>query len=115
MKRILFAGLVSLLYSPSAFADFSFQQMDYPGAKATIAWGVSRGIVVGSYTDTTSSYPTHGFIYNGQTYSRVDYPGSTSTRLLDIDNGRMVGTYDLGGQRHGFVYDGASFTTMTIP
>ncbi len=115
MKRFLFGGFIALLCSASAFADFSFQQLDYPGAKTTTAWGVSKGIVVGSYTDTTSSYPTHGFIYNGLTYSRVDYPGSTSTRILDVDNGRMVGTYDLGGLRHGFVYDGVSFATIDDP
>jgi hypothetical protein len=102
------------LFQGESFADFSYSTLDYPGATSTTATGISQGIVVGYYS-TSASYPTHGFIYDGNNYSPVDFPGSMSTRILDIDGNRMVGTYDIAGQRHAFVYDGNVFTSVDHP
>ena len=73
------------------------------GIGGTVAKGVSGNNIVGSYLD--SSGGSHGFLYNGTTYTTIDDPlGMGGTFLNGIDGSNIVGSYvDSSGQNHGFV------------
>lgn len=72
-----------------------------PGAGATFPYGIQNGNIVGSYTVAGT---THGFLYDGLTYTTIDVPLSTSTRICDIDGNTLVGYYTDSAQVcHGVV------------
>jgi len=56
--------------------------ISFPGGSATTAQGINVSGVVCGYMDLASV--THGFFYDGQTYTQYDAPGSTFT-FLDND------------------------------
>jgi hypothetical protein len=59
--------------------------------------------MVGWYLDT-SGY-SHGFLYNGTTWTILDMPGADATYAYGIDNGKIIGYYDVAGEpSHGFIY-----------
>jgi hypothetical protein len=46
----------------------------------------------------------------------VQYNGlNTGTVILDVQGNKYVGAYDAGGVRHGFLYDGTTYTTIDNP
>jgi probable HAF family extracellular repeat protein len=69
------------------------------------AYGISNnGQVAGSFYDTAS----HGFVYNGSTYSIIDVSGTSfGTNATDVNNnGQVVGHYQFDDLVfHSFVYD----------
>ncbi len=118
MMRTVAAGLISLqCWTLTAWASSAlvYKTIHYPGARHTFASSIDDGIIVGSFSNSASTYPYHGFIYDGNTYTTIDYPGSVSTVLPDIDENRIVGHYDRDGRRHGFVYEASMFTTLDHP
>src|ERR1035438_9058537 len=91
---------------------YTFSPIDDPLATTggTDASGINDlGQIVGSY----GSFPYHGFLYSGGTYTPLNAPGATnSTVAYDINNlGQIVGLYqDSSGAEHGFLYIGSTFT-----
>jgi PEP-CTERM motif len=81
----------------------------------TAAYGVSGGIVVGSYNPAEGI--THGFTYNGTTYTNLpDHPlGINTTQYDAIYGGTTAGTYTSGGIPFGFTYNGSTFTPISDP
>ena len=46
----------------------------------------------------------------------LDFPGATSTRARGVDGDNIVGSYrDSSSNRHGFLYDGTSYTSLDFP
>jgi len=58
------------------------------GASNTYPYGIDGGNIVGYYSDGS----THGFIYDGTTYTTLNVPGADSTRAYGIDGSNIVGT-----------------------
>ncbi|MFX8168634.1 hypothetical protein ABTL13_19605, partial [Acinetobacter baumannii] len=76
------------------YAGGNYTRIDDPvSADGTFAESISNsGLVVGSYDDANGR--SHGFIYNGSTYTTLDRPGAYHTDLRSINsNGDIVGTY----------------------
>lgn len=96
------------------------------GHRGTSPTSINGGVITGTYvtgSDTTTSV-WHGFMRaaNGTITSPIDVPGAGSgdkqgTQPLSINSaGDITGTYtDSGGTRHGFIYNGSSFTNPIDP
>ena len=97
----------------------NFAHLDYPGALDTFPSGINaRGEIVGNW-DTDQSTVGHGFLfYQGQIVS-IDAPGAVSdgTAANSVNaRGQIVGAYvGLDGNTHGFLAEGAKFTTLDCP
>jgi probable HAF family extracellular repeat protein len=113
--RALFLAI--LLTSALAFAQGTYTQIDYPGARATFAWGISSiGDVVGSYQDT--QYLTHGFVLQQGQFLTIDYPGAVlSTVTGRNSSGQTVGFYEPtpNGSFVGFFMDASGFVSVEYP
>jgi probable HAF family extracellular repeat protein len=104
------------------YADgfFSFSDIDYPGAYATIANGVNSSFsVVGTYCPRNTCYfqgPDHGFAYIKGVFTEIKFPGSASTGVFGInDAGDMVGGYSLSASPIRLSKNSASNSTVKAP
>ncbi|MGI4788282.1 MAG: hypothetical protein ACRYFS_05475 [Janthinobacterium lividum] len=78
------------------------------------------GVIVGNAALTTTNGPTVSYIRSAgsnPTFSFIDIGGAYDVFAQDISNdGTVVGAYDtLAGDEYGFVFTGASLTTVTFP
>ena len=107
--------------SGGSFATLDFGN-NYHGAP--VAAGISGSNVVGWYS--TDNFLAHGFLFNGSSFATLDAPflssGSSgvSTMATGIDGSNVVGFYLNSGNaadlsRHGFLYNGVSYTDLTDP
>jgi probable HAF family extracellular repeat protein len=89
-------------------ANFSFTQIDVPGANRTFAEGINdAGQIVGAIFDSTS---LHGFLNTRGSFTQIDVPvpGAVDTLPRGInDAGQIVGYFDDSTGRHGFLNTGA--------
>ena len=115
---VLLAILGPCLCSGAAMAapSFTFTTLDDPsGFNGTRAQDVSGGVVVGWY----QGYGTHGFLYNGSTYTTLDVPSAApygNTMAYGISGNNVVGVYgDVSQICHGFIYNGSTYTTLDDP
>lgn len=97
------------------FDGASYTKLTHPlGTNGTNANSVDGSNIVGYYTDSSSL--THGFLYNGTSYTTLDVPGAKNTFAYGIDATNVVGYYtDSKNRTHGFVYNGTSYTTLDDP
>lgn len=89
--------------------------LNVPGASETECFGINNlGDIVGLHFDATG---THGFVYDGNTYTTRDVPGALDTQVNGInDSGIFVGGYtDVNLFALGFVSDGSTYTTVNVP
>ena len=117
MKRSCFIVLavafsIGLLASP-AIAQ-TFITLDVPGATGgTFAEGISGGNIVGYYNDSTGS---HGFLYDGSTYTTEQYPSYRNGDAFGISGNNIVGDYeDQSYKAHGFLCNGSTWATIDDP
>ena len=80
--------------------------------------------MVGSYTDSAGA--SHGFKFDGDSFTAIDYPGATLTATFSVNpRGDVAGYFqDAESQWHGFVlsddhyfvqnYPGATTGTFTL-
>jgi probable HAF family extracellular repeat protein len=112
--RLLIA-IGTLTLAPPAFAS-RYNNIDYPGAKSSYAWGIgTTGDVVGSYVDTAGT--EHGFLLRDGAYTSFDYPGAKWTEIYGINSqGEMVGQYGLPSDptTHGFVLKNGAFSSLDV-
>ena len=89
--------------------SFDFSTVAVPGAKRTVASGISDGgQIVGLYDDSAG---THGFLLRDGTFETVDFPGAAFTVALGVGaHGEVVGAYRMPGEPavnyHGFLRTG---------
>lgn len=78
--------------------------LDYPGALATVAFGINDNGDIAGWYYTDGGSITHGFIYSGGSFRTVDVPGAVSTVLTRIKNNlQITGDFvDTAGEIHGF-------------
>ena len=85
-----------------------------PGAAFTTASGINTaGLVCG----TSISNGSHGFFFDGTTYTQYDLPGNVETNVTGENNaGDFVGVANDGqGVRTNFINVAGVITTFTIP
>ena len=99
---------------PGGYGDLLFDSQ-FDGWGGTFASGVDGDNIVGWYVDANGY--THGFLYNGSTYTTLDDPdGVGSTFAQGISGDNIVGYYiDHSGKTHGFLYNGGKYTTLDDP
>jgi hypothetical protein len=90
--------------------------VDVPGAKATQVWGLNASHVMAGYYDDAGNQ-VHGFTtLDGRSFDFINVPGATATQAFGITAaGQVSGTYYVSGVAHGFLKDGASYTTIDYP
>src|SRR3954452_18102767 len=73
--------------------NFSFTQIDMPGALYTTASGINdAGQIVGSFADGRER--SHGFLYTSGGFTHIDPPGTSGTSAYGInDAGQIVGFF----------------------
>ncbi len=105
-------GIGGSLARASVFPAYT--PIDVPGAVNTTPFGVSGNNVVGYYYDGAT---THGFLWNGSTYTTLDAPGATmDTAAYGVEGNKIVGEYrDGSGLAQGFIYDGTTWQTLNYP
>ena len=109
-------------------AQFSFQTLDNLQASAanggTTVDGVSGSVEVGYFVDTNAQ--THGFIFNGSSFTELDEPASVVTNgastnyggtfAAGVQGGEVVGWYVAPDTSvHGFLYTNGSYTSLEDP
>ena len=118
MKNILFVLLLTSLllfsFTPIDAVAYNYTTVYVPGSVSTRVYDINdSGMIVGWYSDGTSSSPWHGFTYDGSTYTTYDKPGATATRFTGInDNGDITGEY-IGSTWTGLKYDGSTWSSLT--
>ena len=92
-----------------------------PGPIDTLAYGINDGgQIVGMYEDTTTAAPTMDS-EKWATYPTIDVPGADNTIAMGSNNaGQIVGTFTetaspMATDQHGFLKNGATFTTSMSP
>jgi len=116
MRKLGLLAALLLMAAPLALAQLqgTYQQIDYPGAAATVINAIDTGNdLSGWYQD--ASGVVHGWILKGPNYYTVDYPGATSTQLLGMnDYGQLVGEATPNG---GFEHDAntGAFSIISYP
>jgi uncharacterized membrane protein len=122
MHRVLLSAVLSLSVLLSTFvaaqdALYTFDRLDVPGARRTLARGINDGSqIVGIYDDSTPGI--HGFLYSPGLFTTLNAPGSIATEPYGINNrGQIVGAYqeDPSGRGHGFLYERGVFTRLDVP
>src|SRR5205814_5785442 len=106
----------------------TFTPINVPGALGTSASGVNnRGQVVGDFAGGPGMAGNHAFLKDGATITTFDVPGAVlpGTYASAINSaGQIAGYYYLVTftdgittiiAPHGFVKDGATFTTFDVP
>jgi probable HAF family extracellular repeat protein len=98
-----------------------FTTYDVPGAgtvngAATRAYGINAaGQIVGDFDSTTG---THGYVYDGATFTILDFPGADFTQAFGInDAGDIVGATSFAGVGgySGFAYTNGQFVKLDNP
>ena len=109
--------LFAFVLAPAAVAQLtSFQVIDYPGSKGTIAYAMNgAGDVVGNYKD--EKLLSHGFLLRAGAFTTVDYPGAAQTALFGVNaGGDIAGVLtDSSNKQHGFLLSGGKFKTIDVP
>ena len=103
---------------PALGYNFTFLNDPLAGTgsgQGTRAAGIYGSTIVGQYTDSNNE--THGFIYNGTSYTTLDDPLADGvTTAWGVYGNNVVGYYrDSQGVDHGFLYNGSSYTTLDDP
>jgi hypothetical protein len=95
----------------------TFIPIDYPGASQTYANSIEGTTVVGTYYIGGETTPSHGFFFDGSTYTTFDHPLAVGgTRLTGLSGSLLVGSYfDSANVRHGFLWDGVAYTPIDVP
>jgi len=84
------------------------------GATFTTVYGINNaGLVCGTFISDTS----HGFFFDGTTYTQFDLPGNVGTIVTgENDAGDFVGVaFDAQGVETNFISIGGVITTFAIP
>lgn len=106
-----------LLSAPLYAAGYQFKKIDFPGAAATIAYGVNaRGEIVGIYFDDDGT--SHSFILRNGVYKTLKMvPGASMMLAARGINagGDIVGNFvDLNGE-HGYLLRDGKYHQIDLP
>src|SRR3954470_2534401 len=87
LSMVAFLTIAPMVAGSSAnAANFSFTQIDVPGANQMFARGINdAGQIIGDFQDSTA-FLFHGFLYTGGSFTQYDVPGATDTEAFGINN-----------------------------
>ena len=116
MKRFLLLTLVLAATTLSAYAQFTFTSLDFPGGTKTTARGINnRGSIVGSYRIDP---PRHALAIRHGHFVPLAGSGPLGANFSEAfkinDHGDVVGDYD-DGVTHGFLLHKGVLTTLDFP
>jgi probable HAF family extracellular repeat protein len=116
MKRLLLLTLVLVATTLSAYAQFTFTSLDFPGGTKTTARGINnRGSIVGSYRIDP---PRHALAIRHGHFVPLAGSGPLGANFSEAfkinDHGDVVGDYD-DGVTHGFLLHKGVLTTLDFP
>jgi probable HAF family extracellular repeat protein len=121
LSCIDFASLLllafGLLLPAGAIAqNYTWVNIDYPGAYMTTPTAVNdSGSVVGYYLDSQYGN-THGFLYAGGVYTTIDDPEGTTFPQGINNSGEITGAVAVSlSEDYGFTYVDGVFTTFSYP
>lgn len=85
------------------------------GSTSLTVRGVSGDRIAGTYQD--AGFNTHGFLYDGTTFTTINPPGAIQTDVAAVSGDNVVGYYFGGGDQHAFLYNAASgsYTKLDPP
>src|ERR1700694_4691863 len=71
----------------------TFTSIDFPGATATQAWGITAsGDITGFYVSADKA--THGFLKSRGQYTSIDFPGASFSEVNGVSpRGDVIGDY----------------------
>jgi uncharacterized membrane protein len=116
-------GTVAGAYSSTQISEASYTRLAngrfsrpiiFPGGDFTTAFGINdSGVVVGTFI----SDATHGFFFDGATYTQFDLPGYVNSFIFgENDAGDFTGLgIDAEGVPTAYLSVGGVITTFTIP
>jgi hypothetical protein len=120
IRRWSFLAAALGLLSGAGPPHHQFVAIDFPGATATFALGISnQGLVTGQYYDTMGN--AHGFVYLGGAEMTVDgptfNPALSQTALYNINNQGWVGAQYIAddGVYRAAAYNVDTQTWKTLP
>ena len=121
LRCLRFAGLLLfamavLLPAGLAAQNYTYTNIDYPGAYATTPTAVNdHGAIVGNYLQTQLG-PYHGFLYAGGVYTTIDDPAGTTFPYGINNSGVISGLIEVGQtETEGFIYENGVFTAFNYP
>jgi probable HAF family extracellular repeat protein len=105
-----------LLPAGLAAQNYTYTNIDYPGAYATTPTAVNdHGAIVGNYLQTQLG-PYHGFLYAGGVYTTIDDPAGTTFPYGINNSGVISGLIEVGQtETEGFIYENGVFTAFNYP
>jgi hypothetical protein len=116
---LLAAVLLACAAAAPAPAAVVYTTVDNPsaGTGGTALYDLDGPRIVGTFFDQAGA--SHGFVYDGTTWTNVDHPDAVAPRgtaAYGVSNGTIVGAYvDAGGRTFGYAYDGTTWTTLAHP
>jgi uncharacterized membrane protein len=118
MRRFSLLAFILLATAASAFAQFTFTSVDFPGATFTTAFGINNhGDIVGAYFIEP---PRHALLIKAGQFiplAPTTILGTNFSQARDInDRGEIVGEF-IGddGFFHGFLLRKGALTTLEFP
>ena len=116
MKRFPLLTLVLAATTASAFAQFTFTSLDFPGGTKTTARSINNhGTIVGSYRIDP---PRHALVIKHGQFVPLAPNGLLGANFSEAfkinDRGDVVGDYD-DGVTHGFLLRKGVLTTLDFP
>ena len=82
------------------------------GSTSLIVRDVSGASQAGTYQD--AGFTTHGFLYDGTTFTTINPPGAMQTDVSAVSGDVVVGYYFGGGDQHAFLYNASTGTYITL-
>jgi hypothetical protein len=95
----------------------TYQQLDYPGAAATLAFGINDNGKITLQVVTTQNTVIGATTTDGIHYHQLNVPGAVTTAIHAINNHNQIAfTWtDAGGASHGSLYSQGQFYQIDVP
>ena len=113
------AGAAVTQPEADATTNYTYQTIDYPGASATIIWGLNDfGDLAGQYS--MNGLPAHAMVYRHGRFESLDPDGLFGNNFSAAggpdDFGTVFGGYaDASTRQHGFLIHWGQVETVDFP
>jgi hypothetical protein len=115
MKKLITICAAIVLWGSGYAMAGTWTTLDNPmatGVNGTVVNGIDGSNLVGWYMNASG---THGYLYDGTTWTTLDTPGSKGTAVNGIDGSNLVGYYWDNNKGYVFLYNGSTWTNLDVP